>query len=297
MTNGLARGPDQKDASAMPHETYSAAELSRFRHVQRIAYDVAERVGAELFEGMTEKQAARAMGEGLERLGVKDWFHAPFAWFGDRTSFTGFRTPFAFFPTGRKLAPGMAVILDVAPVVDGYAADIGYTTSFGHCDVVERAKRDLEVFRTRILELVRAGHSRGAIYRAVDELLADLGYENCHQRYPFSTLGHKIGRMPLRRLPLRPVLAFDPRTALYLARQLGEAQLSRLRDANPFPHGPILNGKNETPIDQGLWAIEPHIGREGVGAKWEEILVVTDSDARWLDDDLPHVKGWKKMAA
>ena len=44
------------------------------------------------------------------------------------------------------------------------------------------------------------------------------------------------------------------------------------------------------PPDPGLWAIEPHIRKDGVGAKWEEILVVTDSTAYWLDDDLPHVR-------
>ena len=32
----------------------------------------------------------------------------------------------------------------------------------------------------------------------------------------------------------------------------------------------------------GLWAIEPHLSRDGVGAKWEEIRVVTDNDAYWF---------------
>jgi hypothetical protein len=30
----------------------------------------------------------------------------------------------------------------------------------------------------------------------------------------------------------------------------------------------------------------------GVGAKFEELLVVTKDDAYWLDDDLPHVRRW-----
>jgi hypothetical protein len=46
---------------------------------------------------------------------------------------------------------------------------------------------------------------------------------------------------------------------------------------------------NERP-DPGLWAIEPHIGRDGVGAKWEEMLVVTDTDTYWLDDAVPHLR-------
>ena len=40
----------------------------------------------------------------------------------------------------------------------------------------------------------------------------------------------------------------------------------------------------------GLWAMEPHIGRDGVGAKWEEMLVVTDNDAYWLDGAVSHLR-------
>lgn len=35
------------------------------------------------------------------------------------------------------------------------------------------------------------------------------------------------------------------------------------------------HGSNEKP-DPGLWTIELHIGHDGVGAKWEEMLVVTN---------------------
>ena len=46
------------------------------------------------------------------------------------------------------------------------------------------------------------------------------------------------------------------------------------------------------PPTPGLWAVEPHLGFRGVGAKFEELLVVTETDAYWLDDDLPHVRRW-----
>lgn len=38
--------------------------------------------------------------------------------------------------------------------------------------------------------------------------------------------------------------------------------------------------------------MEPHIGFREVGIKFEELLVVTEDDAYWLDDDLPHVRRW-----
>lgn len=35
----------------------------------------------------------------------------------------------------------------------------------------------------------------------------------------------------------------------------------------------------------GLWSVEPHLARGEVGAKFEEVLVITEQDAAWLDDD------------
>jgi hypothetical protein len=43
--------------------------------------------------------------------------------------------------------------------------------------------------------------------------------------------------------------------------------------------------------------VEPHLGLGDVGAKFEELLVVTEDDAYWLDDDLPHVRRWASASA
>jgi hypothetical protein len=58
---------------------------------------------------------------------------------------------------------------------------------------------------------------------------------------------------------------------------------------------PLWNPRKSSdhPATPGLWAVEPHLGFRGVGAKFEELLVVTDDGrAYWLDDDLPHVHRW-----
>lgn len=34
-----------------------------------------------------------------------------------------------------------------------------------------------------------------------------------------------------------------------------------------------------------------------LGVRFEELLVVTGTDARWLDNDLPHVRRWGAAAA
>lgn len=37
-------------------------------------------------------------------------------------------------------------------------------------------------------------------------------------------------------------------------------------------------------LKTGVWAIEPHLRADGWGAKFEELLVVEDGRAYWLDD-------------
>ena len=64
----------------------------------------------------------------------------------------------------------------------------------------------------------------------------------------------------------------------------------------PFPRPPRrqrvveCRSREQREAGSGLWAMEPHIGRDGVGAKWEEMLVVTDNDAYWLDDAVSHLR-------
>ena len=34
---------------------------------------------------------------------------------------------------------------------------------------------------------------------------------------------------------------------------------------------------------------------EGVGVKFAEILIIDESGAQWLDDDLPHLRRWSRF--
>jgi Xaa-Pro aminopeptidase len=286
----------------MSRSTFSSADLQRFRELQQLAYRCTTEVADELGPGVTEVEAAQRLEAALAEHGVRDYFHQPFAWFGDRTAFTGFRTPLDFFPKAtRRLEPGMAAILDVAPIVDGYAVDIGYSFSLGDNPILERAVLDLRGFRELVLDRVQRGDSLGEIYRAVEDMLADLGYRNCHRKYPFGVLAHRIGRMPATHALHRRVLGFSATAAGGL---LGRAALSRLpasvlsrvpwlRRSTPFCN---VGPGSELRPEPGLWAFEPHIARGGVGAKWEEILVVEPERAFWLDDDLPHVRRWTDAA-
>lgn len=264
------------------------ATLEAHRKVQRLAYACAEEIGATLEAGVTEREAARRMRAWLEARGVDDWFHLPFAWFGDRTAFVGLRTPLDIFPSERRLERGMPFILDCAPVIDGIAADIGYTSALGPCPVVEKMKEDLEAHRALVLAKVREGLTLAEVYAEVDRLIEKQGYRNRHAAYPLGVLAHKVD--PTRAAPKRTFFGFG----LPSLRSLAESAIAGVASrTTPFWSSGAISRHRATP---GLWAVEPHLGFMGYGAKFEELLVVTESGAHWLDDDLPHVRAWSTGA-
>jgi methionine aminopeptidase len=267
------------------------ADLARFREVQQLAYAAAQEVGRMLEPGVTEKQAAGRIREYLVERGVQDWFHTPFAWFGDRTAFRGFRTPFQFFPTHRRLAEGMPFILDCAPVRDGYMADIGYAGCLGTNRIYEQLMDDLSEYRTMIVDRVNDGVPLQQIYRDVDALITRHGYDNRHRIYPGRVIGHQISKVQSR-LPRFIAAGFGIRSLQTL---VGDLIVERMHHRSPLWADDQISDHPATP---GLWAVEPHIGFRDVGVKFEEILVVTGSgSAYWLDDDLPHVHRWQRAAA
>jgi methionine aminopeptidase len=267
------------------------ADLVKFREVQQLAYAAAQSVARTLEPGVTEKQAARRIREYLVERGVQDWFHTPFAWFGDRTAFRGFRVPLQFFPTNRRLAEGMPFILDCAPVRDGYMADIGYAGCLGTNRIYEQLMDDLSHYRTLIVDRVREGVPLKQIYRDVDALIARQGYDNRHRIYPGRVIGHQVGKVRSR-LPKFILAGFGIRSLQTL---VGDLIVEHIHHRSPlWADGDI----SHHPATPGLWAVEPHIGFRDVGVKFEEILVVTDSGgAFWLDDDLPHVQRWQRASA
>jgi Xaa-Pro aminopeptidase len=282
-------------AAAQPNAGWDPeiGDLDGFRRAQQLAYRCAESIAAELQPGVTEREVAAKMRRWLEAHGATDCFHQPFAWFGDRTAFRGligFRqlggfNP-AFHPGLRRLEENMPYILDCAPTLNGYTADIGYSGCLGHNRILDRLMDDLLEYRVLILDLVRKGTRLSEISRAVDRLCARHGYEPRHHAYPFQVLAHRVEKLADDGRRHRSVLNFGVRNVTRLAL---EAARGRREGWSPlWSSGPA----SDHPPTPGLWAVEPHLGFRGVGAKWEELLVVTAEDAFWLDDDVPQVRRW-----
>ena len=268
---------------------FTPAELDKFRDYQRASYATLEAVARTLRAGETEKDVARRMRKHFHEQGVHHYFHVPVALFGTRTAYPGDFGQFEALPTDRKLEPGMPVILDAAPIYHGYTVDTSYATSFGDNPRVRELTAALQPLRELIFRRVRERASFRAIAREVDGEIAKLGYENCHRKHIAFVLGHRVTQVPDTWLQRRRVWGLGvPQVAWFVGKTFGAQRFGGDESPN-WNH----TRSSDHPPTPGLWAVEPHLGKDGVGAKFEEILVITEDDAYWLDDGaLPHHKNW-----
>ncbi len=280
----------------MPASTpaLTAHDLTQFRAIQQLAYRCAESIAKELKPGISEKETAALMKIWLQDHGVQDWFHQPFAWFGRRTAFEGFDGlrhlggfNLAFYPGKQRLEEGMPFILDCAPTLGAYTADIGYSGALGENLVVERLLDDLMAHRQLIVQQIKQRLPMAQVSQAVDRLCAEQGTLPRHKAYPFEVLAHRVEKLSERNS--------GPSLARFGVRNIATLMKNALIIGRREGWSPLWssNARSEHPPTPGLWAVEPHLGFRGVGAKFEELLVVTESDAYWLDDDLPHVRRWQ----
>ncbi len=272
----------------------TAADLEGFRAAQNLAYACAEAIHAELRPGITERAVATMMKTWLADHGATDCLHQPFAWFGNRTAFRGLIgvnqlrgfNP-AFFPSNKKLEENMPFILDCAPTLNGYTADIGYAGVLGHNGVLDQLMDDLAAHRELIITMIRERRLMSEVSQAVDALCIRQGVEARHHAYPFAVLAHRVEKLPST--PIAPKISlgrFGIRSVLSLGR---EAMQGVKEGWSPLW---ASHQRSAHPPVPGLWAVEPHLGFRDVGAKFEELLVITEDDAFWLSDDVPHVKRW-----
>lgn len=182
----------------------------------------------------------------------------------------------------------MPFILDCAPTRNGHTADIGYCGVIGENRALDKLMDDLMEYRFLIVDLVRKRRTLAEVSQAVDRLCVKHGYEPRHKAYPFEVLAHRVEKLEDDGRPSHGSLA------RFGVRNITELLKESLRGAREG-WSPLWNSKagSDHAPTPGLWAVEPHLGFRDVGAKWEELLVITGDDAFWLDDDVPQVRRWK----
>ena len=249
----IAELPVLRHLSPSVNRLVTAPEREGYLACQRLAEKAIKEIAALVREGWTERQAARLLNTYLRDCGVHTFFHEAFAWFGERTRFTGIRRYRDFLPSERVLREGEVFILDVAPIYKGYMCDIGFTASLGPNPLGDRAKAFLEKLRREIPGWFDGRRRGEEIWNLIDERIGEAGYDNIHEKYPFSVLGHRVHRIDVDILKLK-ILNF------------GWQSYWSLLSRGLF--GQLLNGNHQGDL-VGLWAIEPNIGTKDFGAKFE----------------------------
>lgn len=270
---------------------FSPAALERFKELQRRSFSILESVAATLGEGQTEKDVARSLVRKYREAGFTSFFHLPVVLFGERTALPGDWTIAHFFPKDRALKAGDSVIMDASPICEGFLVDTSYSFCMGENAAHRDMMANLAGFRAAICDAVNAGRSFKEIAEDVLLKFASYGYEPAHAKHPGAVLGHRA--VKFARLPVQwRINGFDglALTWFRLKDRFAQTPLGR--------RSPLWNqsqSSDHAPHD-GLWLVEPHAGKDGVGAKWEEILVINRGKARWLDDQPPHVRQWASIA-
>ena len=259
---------------------FSATELDQFLTLQRTCFRIQTEMARELEVGVTEKSVARELFRRYRAAGAGNFFHLPVVLFGERTGLPGRWGIGNFFPRDTALKEGDAVILDGAPIFDGFMIDTSLSFSFGDTPAHDEMMASLLVQRHKIRDAVNSGASFLSIAEGVAADCAALGYEGVHEKHPGAVLGHRALRL---RWPRGWRLRGADGVALsWFLMKIG---LSRFF-ARQSPLWSRHATSDHAPTD-GLWMVEPHFSNGEFGAKWEEILVIEGGEARWLDDTPP----------
>ncbi len=269
---------------------FTQEQLQRFRTLQRRVYATLAEVADGLRPGVTEKEATRELRRALKGQGAQNYFHVPVALFGERSTYPGDFGELGALPTDRALREEDAVIVDAAPIFDGFMVDCSYAVPRAGADREAFGEADRLLARCRALLLERA-HQRSnmrAVAREVDALIIEAGFENCHKKHIGKVLGHRITRSLGGWLGDLRIWGLAPLPVSYFF------AYSFVSANGPADFTPNWNNtrQSDCAMQPGLWAVEPHVARGATGSKFEEILVVTGDDAFYLDDGLPHHRRW-----
>lgn len=227
---------------------------------------------------MTEKEAADLLENYLREHGTERYLHRAFAWFGEHSRFDGYQDYADYHPSERKLKAHDVAILDVSPVVNGYIGDVGYSICLTPNPELDKAKQFLLQLREDIPKMFASPMTAAEIWAEINQQIANAGYDNIHSKYPHCVLGHRVFRVKPKkgkhlRVGTKSFGWFSLETNLTFMKLGLSAALTPEHIGNK----------------SGLWAIEPHIGWDGGGAKFEEVLVIEPHRCYWLDDQVPHV--------
>jgi Xaa-Pro aminopeptidase len=158
-------------------------EIERLQAAAKVAGIGMEAAIAAVKTGVTESQVAAAAEYAMREAGATDFYRSYVA--------TGPRTNIAHgVPTLRKLQTGDLVIIDLHPVVNGYASDLCRTVCVGKPTDQQQTAYDLYVkAQQATIAKAKAGVEMTELEQTMQEILKDAG----HGEHVFGPPIHGIG--------------------------------------------------------------------------------------------------------
>ena len=262
-----------------------AAYIAGVANAQRVAREAILTVAGSVRPGDSELAVCARIERELALANVHHWLHTPYAWWGERTRFDWQGTwETNALPTERVLAAGEPFILDVAPIVAGFPADFAFSGLAGtqppeqvdlHDALLAELSRLKEALVTWATPRVRSEDVCDEVERSIRAAELDV----IHTKYPANVLAHTLEGFP-NFASSAPRVGTGLQLPLIAASAKGIALHHLFGTPYPFLR-PRAPGR---PL--GLYAVEPHLGKQSLGAKFESVLLVDGDETRWLDPGL-----------
>lgn len=227
-------------------------DLDGYRNSQLVASQLAQKICAKIENSMSEADAHAVASEVFKDAGVTSHWHHPVIGFGPGTRKIRNLRSIAlgrFMRRRRKISIGDLLMVDIAPIINGYPSDYTETHVFGENaalnDLIKYTRHLADRLVNKIPQVRRANDLWHWARRTTS---SETGYELAHP--PIIWLGHRIQKFPQ-----------------------GWPESAGLRFLFLWSHfeGSFVSATNEHPM-RGLWAIEPYILGHNRAAKWEELV-------------------------
>ena len=232
----------------------SDKELEGYLAARSFTRAIGDEIVSKIKVGMTEKEVEEVASEVFNKNDIKQHWHMPIIGVGEGS--TKLKSAYAlissyFTKHTRILRENDIVLIDIAPVYNGYPADYTINHVMGN-------NPDLEALASyaRDVSIKIAGHLKeemivADVFHWAQELIGkNPDYTLAYP--PFISMGHRLCRIP-------PLWQKFPEAGLnYL--------LFKTR-------GPFITSSNNT-LMNGLWTIEPYLIHKERAAKFEELVYI-----------------------
>lgn len=238
----------------MNHVGLNDKDMEGYLAARRFAMSLGKDITGKIKVGMTEKDAEEVASEIFRAHGVKQHWHMPIIGVGEGS--TKLRSSYALassFLTKHKrvLHENDIILIDIAPIYNGYPADYTITHVFGSNPELEALAAYAHDISRRIAMHLKRDMVVADVFRYARELIRTTSNYTLALP-PFIAMGHRICKIP------PPWENFPEAGLTYL--------LLKTR-------GSFITEGNST-LMNGLWVVEPYLMHSGRAAKFEALVYV-----------------------